>query len=194
MTMKHPIKLKAQAEFFNRPLPLEDYFIPLIGDKKEVKILDVGSGPFPKTGQLLDGVKVELHHCDKTDPTEFWKRVEQTPLYPIEIQDMEKLTYPDETFDIVHSVNALDHTRDALAALKEMIRVAKPGGWVYIHCAPDQHTLQRKWHFWDAKEDGTFINETARFNLKDFGFDIEYIDNGGDRQNNFIIARLNKAI
>lgn len=191
---RHPIKLKAQAEFFNRPLPLEDYFIPLIGDKKEVKILDIGSGPFPKTGQLLEGVKVEIRHCDKFDHLDFWKKVEQTPLYAIEVQDMEKMTYPDASFDIVHCVNALDHTKDALAALKEMLRVVKPGGWIYIQCTPDQHTLQGHWHYWDAKEDGTFTNQTGSFNLKDFGFSIEYIDYGGEKRFNHIAATFRKNL
>ena len=186
------MKLKAKAVHFNRPLPLSDYFIPLIGDKKEVKILDVGSGPFPITGQYLEGVKVELYHCDKQDFTEFWKKYEAVPLFPIEYQDMEKLTYPDDFFDVVNCVNALDHTVDAPSALKEFLRVVKPGGWVYIDCALYQHSDQRKKHYWDAKEDGTFVNETASFDLKDFGFQIEYIDNQGERQYNHIIAKFKK--
>lgn len=193
MATKEPVKLKSKAEYFNRPLPLSDHFIPLIGDKREVRIVDIGSGPYPITGQHLVGVRIEIHYCDNHDPTDFWTMVEQTPMFPIEYQDMEKLTYPDNSFDIVNCVNALDHTRDALSALKEMLRVVKPGGWIYIDCALDQHTSQRKRHYWDAKEDGTFVNETDKFDLKDFGFSIENVDNGGERQYNHIIAKLKKA-
>lgn len=166
---------RERATKCNQLRPLVDYLIPMVGDKKEVKILDVGSGPFAITGQYLDGVKIGITHCDRKDFTDFWEEFGATPLFPIKYQDMEKLTYPNDSFDIVHCVNALDHTVNALAALKEMLRVVKPGGWVYIHCVEDQLTTQRKKHYWDAKPDGTFINLTDKFDLKDYGFDIEYI-------------------
>lgn len=180
---------RSKIEFFNKPLPLADYLIPLVGDKKEVKIIDLGSGPYPITGQLLDGVKVETVHLDQQDFADWWKEYETTPLYPILVQDMENLPYEDHSFDIAHSMNALDHTRDAEKALKEMIRVTKPGGWVYIDCALIQHTNRGHRHFWDALEDGTFTDGTKSFDLKDYGFSIEFIDNGGERQFNHIIAK-----
>ncbi len=173
----------------NQPLPLLDYFIPMIGDKKEVMIADIGSGPLSITGQLLDGVKVEMYPIDQQDFSYFWEKYGGQPHFPIEVQDMEKLTYPDGFFDIVHSMNALDHTKGALQALKEMIRVCKPGGWVYIDCALIQHTTRGHRHFWNALEDGTFTNEYATFDLKDYGFQIEFIDNGGERAYNHIIAK-----
>jgi len=178
--------------YFNRALPLLDYFIPLIGDKKEVKIADIGSGPYPTTGQLLPGVKVELYHSDLRGFENFWNNNQTVPLYPIEVQDMEELTYEDNFFDIVHCVNALDHTKDALSAVKEMIRVCKPGGWVYVDCSLNQHSVRKKKHYWDAKEDGKFINETGEFDLKDFGFKVKYIDNHGEPQYNKIIGTLQK--
>jgi len=182
----------SKIKHYNRLLPLNDYFIPLIGDLKEVKILDVGSGPYPITGQFLSGVNVEITHCDSRGFENFWSNHNAVPLFPIIVQDMEKLTFEDNTFDIVHCVNALDHTRDALAGVKEMMRVCKVGGWVYIDCSLNQHSVRRKKHYWDAKEDGTFINETGKFNLKDFGFQIKFIDKGGEPQYNQIIATLRK--
>lgn len=124
-----------------------------------MKILDVGSGPIPKL--VSDYVEVSIVCCDRY-PNEW-----------VELQDMEKLTYPDGSFDVVICINALDHTRNALATVKEMIRVAKH--MVYIHCVEDQLTTQRKHHYWDAKSDGRFVNKTDSFDLKDYGFEIEYI-------------------
>jgi ubiquinone/menaquinone biosynthesis C-methylase UbiE len=165
---------KEYALRLNHILPLADYLVPLVGDKPEVRILDVGSGPYAITGQLLDGVKVEIVHCDHQDFTEFWKGLGTEPLFPIEYQDMEKMTYPDDSFDIVHCVNALDHTKDARSAVEEMLRVSRE--WVYIVCALDQRTLQRKKHYWDVKADGMFVQPDDRFDLKDYGFEIEYKD------------------
>lgn len=177
-----------KIKHFNRPLPLAPYLVPLVGEKKEIKLIDLGSGPYPITGQLLDGVKIETIHIDQQDFTNWWKDYKSTPLYPILVQDMENLPYEDGTFDIAHSMNALDHTKNAEKALQEMIRVTKPGGWVYIDCALIQHTNRGHRHFWDALEDGTFTDGTRSFDLKDYGFDIKFIDNGGERQFNHIIA------
>lgn len=177
----------------NKPQPIVDYLIPLIGFKKEVSILDVGSGPYPITGQYLTGVSVKTTHCDKQDFAKFWEELGEEPMVQIEKQDMENLTYPDNSFDIVHCVNALDHTKDALAALEEMLRVCKSNGWVYIDCCLDQLTAQGKKHYWDAKEDGTLVNKIGKIDLKGLGFDIEYVDNGGERQYNHVIAKARKA-
>ncbi len=183
--------IRDNIEKFNKLLPLADYLFPFVGDKKEVKILDIGSGPFCKIGQYLDRVKVEIYLSDNQDFTAFWKKYNAVPLFPVEYQNMEKLTYLDEFFDIVHCFNALDHTRNALAAVKEMIRVCKSGGWIYINCSLDQLSTGYK-HHWDAKEDGVFINKTYKFDLKDFGFKIELVDNHSSRRYNNIVATLQK--
>lgn len=183
--------IKNSIEQFNKPLPLVDHLVQLIGNKTQVKIADIGSGPFSRIGRFLDGVEVKVYPSDKQDFTDFYKKHKQTSHIPIEYQDMEKLTYPDIFFDIVYCSNALDHTRNALAAVKEMIRVCKSGGWVYIECWLDQLQTGYK-HYWDAKEDGVFINKTDKFDLKDFGFKIKFINGHTERRYNRIIATLEK--
>lgn len=182
-----------QIKKHNTPLPLLDYFIPLIGDKKEVKIANLGCGPVSLIGEYLEGVKVKVYASDIKDFSESWKRLKLIPILPIEIQNMEKLTYEDNFFDVVSCVNALDHTKDALSAVKEMIRVTKDGGWVYIDCCLDQLDTGYR-HFWNAKEDGMFFSKKDKFSLKDLGFDIKFIDNKGERRYNHIIATYQKNI
>lgn len=143
-----------------------------------LKILDIGSGP---TNILGEKPGVGILHCDRKDFSEQWRGKGR-----FEIQDMEHLTYPDNSFDFVHCVNALDHTKDVKAAIKEMIRVCR--GYIYIDCALDQLTTSGGWHYWDAKEDGLMISKNTQFNLKDYGFSIDFIDNGGERRYNHIIA------
>ena len=176
---------------YNKPLQLAGYLLPFIGDKKEVKIADIGSGPFSIIGSYLPGVKVEIYHSDKQDFKPFWEKRQLTSVISVEYQDMEKLTYKDNFFDIVHCFNALDHTRNAKEAVKEMIRVCKIGGWIYINCALDQLSTGYG-HKWNAKADGTFTNNIDTFDLKDFGFQIQFIDKGGESRHNEIIATLKK--
>ncbi|MDK1326706.1 methyltransferase domain-containing protein [Arthrobacter sp. zg-Y1143] len=42
------------------------------------------------------------------------------------------LDFPDETFDVVHAHQVLQHLADPVAALREMRRVTKPGGLVAV--------------------------------------------------------------
>jgi len=178
---------------FNRPLPLAEHLVALIGDKKEVKIADIGSGPFSIIGSYLPGVKVDIHHSDRQDFKPYWEKRQITPVIDVEYQNMEQLTYEDNFFDIVHCYNALDHTKNAESAVKELIRVCKVDGWVYINCALDQLSTGYR-HYWNAKEDGTLTNNVIKFDLKDYGFQIKYIDRGGESRYNEIIATLQKKI
>lgn len=138
-----------------------------------MRILNIGSGPVV-AGEIPG---IEITHADRRN-------------YGVEVQDMEKLIYSDNTFDLVVCINALDHTPDAQAAIKEMIRVSK--GWVYIDCALIQHTTSRKRHFWDAEEDGTFRSDDGKFNIMDYGFRVELVYNGAERRYNHVICRYSK--
>lgn len=174
---------------YNRPNRLADFLIPLIGDEKEVYILDVGSGPYSIIGSYLEGVEVDIMHMDNQDFTEFYRKYDMSPIVPIFKGDMENLNLVTGSYDIVTCINALDHTNDAAQAVKEMIRVCKPGGYIYIDCHLDQKDTGHK-HKWNAREDGVFTNgnEKENFDLKYMGFDIKYIDNGGERRYNRIVA------
>lgn len=156
-----------------------NHLLSLIKDRQEVDVLDVGSGP----NAMIDctfagGLYMQITPIDRRD-------------FPgVHKMDMENLKFPDNHFDIVQCVNALDHTKDAKKAVQEMIRVAKDA--VYIDCNLDQRKTSGGWHYWDAKEDGTLVSQIDSFNLKVFGFEIEYINNGGETRYNHIIARLRK--
>ena len=177
----------------NQDLPLVDYLLPLIGDKKQVKIADIGSGPFSIIGNKLDGVDVSVYPSDGHGFESFWKNEGIVPKFHIAVENMEKLSYEDGFFDIVVCNNALDHTRDALAAVREMIRVTAPGGWVRIDCNLDQLDTGHR-HFWNAKEDGMFISKNSSFDLKKLGFTVKFVDNGGARRYNNIIATFQRGL
>src|SRR3990167_1764184 len=178
---------------FNQPLLLVDHLVSLIGDKKEVKIADIGSGPYSIIGSYFPGIKVDIYHSDRQDFNPFWEKRQLKSIISVEYQNMEKLTYPDNFFDIVHCCNALDHTKNAKEAVKEMIRVCKIDGWVHIHCWLDKLSTGYL-HRWNAKKDGVFMNNIDTFDLKDFGFQIQFIDKGGESRYNEIIATLKKKL
>jgi malonyl-CoA O-methyltransferase len=45
---------------------------------------------------------------------------------------LESIPCPDNSFDVVFSVEAIEHSANPQAAVAEMIRVTRPGGWVLV--------------------------------------------------------------
>lgn len=52
------------------------------------------------------------------------------------VANAENLCFRDNYFDVVFSLNALEHIANPLAALREVIRVTRPGGIIYLNFDP----------------------------------------------------------
>lgn len=117
---------------------LRGYLRPLFVGKTEVVIADLGCGAVSLIGSRWPDTKVTVVASDLL--ADEYKRIGG---FDIEKQDMERLTYEDNSFDIVHCSNALDHCFDPRAAIKEMIRVCKPGGWIYLRHFRNVGQLER---------------------------------------------------
>ena len=166
-------KFARKLEQYNNTAKLPDYFAPMIGNKKQVKIAELGAGPINTIGNAWPDTAVEIFASDSIQPEyeKLWKEHGAVPVVPIVYENMERLTYPDAMFDIVHCVNAVDHTPDARAALAEFHRVCKPGGWIYLRHAPDQMRRFGGMHAWNIRMEGgecVFEGKHERFMLEGF--------------------------
>jgi SAM-dependent methyltransferase len=45
---------------------------------------------------------------------------------------LEQLPWPDRTFDLITSLDVIEHTPDDRATLAELLRVCRPGGWLLV--------------------------------------------------------------
>jgi len=138
---------------FGKPFPLRPYLGALIGDKKEVDIADIGSGAITLIGHTWNGTKINVYPSDILADSfkEILARFNIIPVVPVEKQDMAKFTYLDNSFDIVYCSNALDHTIDPGPAIKELIRICKSGGYVYLRHARNEGKKEkyRNLHHWN---------------------------------------------
>ena len=153
---------------------LSGLFDFMIGDKKEVKIANLGAGAINMIGDRRRDVKVTVIASDIL-ADEYRKVREElnikSPL-PIEKQDMTRLSYEASEFDIVYCTNALDHSINPHAAISEMARVCKFGGWIYLqHHAHEGRRLgyhgMHKWNIdittsgdceiWNRERKGSFL-------------------------------------
>ena len=103
--------------------------LDLIKDARGKKILDVGCGTgrhlarFHADNELygIDGSDEMLVIAQKTNPKANLKRALA-----------EELPFDSNTFDFVYSIRVLQHLRNQEQAIREMIRVTKPGGKIIV--------------------------------------------------------------
>lgn len=145
--------LSVKAKKYEKQNPLHHRLVPFIKDKSKVKIADLGSGPVCLIGSYYKGVEIEVFPSDilADDYKKLLNEINVKPLLKVKKQDMTKLTYEDESFDLVHCSNALDHSPNPYEALKEIVRICKIGGWIYIyHIAHEgQRNRYRNLHQWN---------------------------------------------
>src|SRR5215472_9236148 len=101
-------------------------------DQSHVKILDVGSGPVPAIGYKLDSAAVQITAVDPLASiyNQLLTRHGLIPPVAATFALAEELSsfFEPNSFDIVHSRNALDHSFDPLRGISEMLKVVRVGG------------------------------------------------------------------
>ena len=107
------------------------YLLPHLA--ADAKILDVGCGPGTITAGLADRVpQGQVTGVDAAPEAVEQARAEAGGRANLKIAaaDVYALDYPDGSFDVVHAHQVLQHLADPVRALREMRRVARPGGLV----------------------------------------------------------------
>ncbi len=131
------------------------YLIPSL--RPGASILDVGCGPGTITIDMARRVAPgEVIGIDASEDVVAAAREAQAEAGQTNVSfstdDAYALSYADDTFDIVHAHQVLQHLSDPVAVLREMGRVAKPGGVVAVRDADyagmswwPEHPLLDRW-------------------------------------------------
>lgn len=152
------------------------------------------TGPAPVSGVLVG--------CGKGDEVAYLRRAFSSPrIVGLDLEarfspqaraercvvraDAKALPFKSAMFDFAAAFHSLEHVGDARAALDEILRVLRPGGWLYVG-VPNRSRLvayvgsfdatpfqKVAWNFkdWWARARGRFRNETgahAGFEQKEF--------------------------
>jgi len=108
------------------------YLLPRL--RPGLSLLDVGSGPGTITADLAQLVapgRVTALEATETAIGLTRAELEQRGIdADYIVGDVHALELPDDTFDVVHAHQVLQHVGDPVQALREMRRVCKPGGIV----------------------------------------------------------------
>ncbi len=111
------------------------YLLPWL--KSGASVLDVGCGPGTITADLativtpgrVTAMEVTAAALDLAR-AEIGRRGLTTVDFAV--GDVHALDFPDDTFDVVHAHQVLQHVGDPVTALREMRRVTRPGGVVAV--------------------------------------------------------------
>ncbi|MGX6601796.1 class I SAM-dependent methyltransferase [Micromonosporaceae bacterium Da 78-11] len=100
-------------------------------------VLDVGCGPGTITADLATRITPgRVTALELTEPALDLARAEigRRGLSNVDfaVGDVHALDFPDDTFDVVHAHQVLQHVGDPVAALREMRRVTRPGGVIAV--------------------------------------------------------------
>lgn len=142
------------------------------------KILDVGAGPISTVGKYTkSGKKVTLKACDPLGPayTKMLNSAGVVPLTPTEFGIAESLAnfYPEEKFDVVYSINALDHGINPVRAIENMLHLAADEGFVVLGHYRNEAIFEKgsgfhKWNFDTEHSDLIIHNDENRINVNQY--------------------------
>ncbi len=110
------------------------YLLPHLASGQ--RLLDVGCGPGTISAEFagIVGAQGRVVGLDRSQSVidEARRHAADAGVDNIDfvIGDVYALEFPDDTFDVVHAHQVLQHISDPVAALKEMRRVCKPGGLI----------------------------------------------------------------
>jgi ubiquinone/menaquinone biosynthesis C-methylase UbiE len=151
-------------------------YLSEVPDGGEISILDVGSGPITRLGYRWGARKVKMTAVDALadDYNALLKRHGITPALRTLACSAERLTrlFPENHFDFAYCRNALDHCHDPMGAIRQMIRVTRPGGLAVLeHYANEaEQTSYDGLHQWNFDLcDGrlTLWNRDTRIDVAD---------------------------
>src|SRR4051794_34369835 len=112
------------------------YLLPHLQPRQ--RLLDVGCGPGTITMDLaaLLGPAGQVSALERTEDALDLARAEAdrrgTTNVDFAVGDVTALDLPDDSYDVVHAHQVLQHVDDPVLALREMRRVCRPGGLVAV--------------------------------------------------------------
>ena len=111
------------------------YLLPQL--RPGLDLLDIGSGPGTITADLAERVapgRVTAVEVSEGALAITRAEVKRRGLQRVDfaVGDVHELPFPPDSFDVVHAHQVLQHVADPVQALREMIRVCRPGGVVAV--------------------------------------------------------------
>lgn len=129
--MTFDVTAQAYTQFMGRySEPLAEQFLAFAGVDPGQRALDVGCGPGALTARLVD--RLGAPAVSAVDPSAPFVEAASSrfPGAQVQLGSAEQLPHADDQFDVVLAQLVVHFMTDPVAGLREMARVARPGGTV----------------------------------------------------------------
>ena len=162
---------------------LREYLFTQIGLKGLQRVLEVGCG----TGAILSQLDFPTLHGLDIQPVSLMEARSHAPAASLICGDALSLPYVKDAFDITFCHFLLLWVSDPIAALNEMKRVTKPGGYVLALAEPDysarvdqppELAVLGRWQAEALHGQGADVNFGRRLAESFFQADIELVETG----------------
>lgn len=124
-------------------IPLEPWHLSFIESLQQKvplenkKLLDIGCGRGELAREIIRRVGDVVIHGIDSDLCGLAELQEETGnRLTIHKMDVRRLAFPDAYFDVAYSLNVFEHINDLEGAYRELWRVLKPGGVLYLYSSP----------------------------------------------------------
>jgi SAM-dependent methyltransferase len=150
-----PEKLRMRCD---PQLPLQPEVAELIDAPvgATVRILDCGAGPLTYLGKVHPQYQLDIRAVDvlADEYDASLAKAGITPLVRTERCETEHLSefFGEGAFDVVCARNTLDHSRDPIRCIREIVRVVRPGGYVLLQhvenvAVKERYLGMHQWNF-----------------------------------------------
>lgn len=191
-------------DFKNRMNPdllIEPHIENFLSGLNEINILDVGAGPLTVLGKKLsDGRTVTIVPVDPLadEYNDLFKKNNITPIVSTSVAEVEKLDekFEDNTFDLVHMRNALDHSYDPLLGVKQMLKVVNKNRVVLLEHSTNEaekahYGAFHQWNICMKGNDLFFWNKESEINVtKELSGIAKVVAWGDDDWTSAVIEKL----
>lgn len=144
-------------------------------DKHEIDMLDVGCGPFPKSGSYFDGYQIKRTLIDPL-AKEYHELLAKNDIGTsgIEIREgeVEQLNdlFTSNSFDIIYCKNALDHSHNPIGGIASMLKVLRSSGLIILEHYPNEGKFTNyyglhQWNFEVFESEFHISNRNGSINL-----------------------------
>lgn len=138
--MRYVLEHKDEAERLEAQAKIPQYSISDETSKLQIaagsKVLDAGCGTGVLTRYIHDNfpaIDIEGFDYSPVRVDEAQKRIANSPYKINFFQDnIQQMSRPDESYDVIVSRYVIEHLENPKLAIKEMARLLKPGGMLYI--------------------------------------------------------------
>jgi ubiquinone/menaquinone biosynthesis C-methylase UbiE len=152
--------------------------VKLLGDQKHNRLLEIGTGSGIFLPELARHCE-ELFACDIHSQMDKIKELLQffdVKNFKLKSQSIENTDYPDNFFDVIVGVSALEFVQDLKSAIREIKRILSPDGFFTVICPMQSKILD------------SVVSLYARKSAEEeFGDSRLYV--GRELENNFTIEK-----